>query len=81
MDSFVVYHVEISVDLDNSARGEVLVEIAFPSAKIGVVVRSKRLASTREGIAYLRFRGEWPGKNYLLTKRMTMWRCYGGCTG
>ena len=37
MDSFV-YHGEVSVDLHNSARGEVLVVIAFPSAKIRVVV-------------------------------------------
>ena len=49
MDSFV-HHGEVSVDLDNSAIGAVGVEIAFPSAKIRVAERSKRLASSREGM-------------------------------
>ena len=80
MDSFV-YHGEVSVDLGNSSREAVLVEIAFPSAKIRVVARSKRLASSREGMAYPRFRGAWRRKNYLRTKLMTMLRCYGGCHG
>ena len=81
MNSFVCHDDEVLVDLGNSARGEKVVEIVFLSAK--GVVRSKRIASSREGIAhYLRLRGECRRKNYLQTKRMTMLRCYyGGCHG
>ena len=80
MDSFV-YHGEVSIDLGNSAKGEKLVENCLSERKNQGVERRKRVASSREGMAYLRFRGEWRRKNYLRTKRMTMLRCYGGFHG